>query len=844
MVLVFVVAAGTSVIYLRIQAESDARQAAVADARYAAGIAAADIAGEVVTLQKTAAALAANPQVPMFLAKPGPGCTLTFSGAGSFSSGHLDIIEPDGSVICSSRPLPASAIYSDDPTEGGAVVVAAAPVAGIGVVAAFATLSPLGSNLAVRFGGSRQLSFVVTTANQQIVLADSSSSSRVGTSLANSPFPRAAASGEGKSLDGRDMLFGQSVVAGQGWRVDAGANLAAALTNANRLENLELAIIGGGLLAMLGVALIADQRISTPIRQLSVRIASASAQDSGDPVPLRGPAEVQALAETFNQMMASVKRELGERRRAEEQAKTSERDYRLLFDSSPVPMMFTSPSKSTILDVNDAATAAYGYSRDEFTKLSVKDIYVSKGEDEQNQVMSSPQEGFNFVRSGPLDQRKKNGTIMRTLVTSHEVTHNGQVARFSTIEDITERQRLERAVNQSQRLESLGQLAGGVAHDFNNLIGIILNFALFAKERLETSAEGRPDHVQQLAIKDMERVVRAGESAARLTHQLLAFARREVMQPQPLNVNQVLTEVEPLLHRTLGEHIDFLTPAAKGLWPALMDPGQLEQVLTNLAINARDAMPRGGQLTIDCENVNVDDAYAAGRPGLKPGRFVRIRVTDTGVGMNEQTLQRVFEPFFTTKPKGQGTGLGLATVYGIVNQAGGYVSIYSEVGMGTRVHVLLPASDEAPKPSETTAPPTRGQASGTILVVEDAEDLREITNLILTKNGYHVMSASNGRDALEVAKDYDGTIDLLLTDVVMPQMQGKELVERIAISRPGTRILYMSGYAEPILGEGGTLERGVLLLEKPFTEPALIAKVEQALRAPLAVLAPGPVLGA
>jgi len=264
-----------------------------------------------------------------------------------------------------------------------------------------------------------------------------------------------------------------------------------------------------------------------------------------------------------------------------------------------------------------------------------------------------------------------------------------------------------------------------------------------------------------------------------------------------------------------------------------MDPGQLEQVLTNLAVNARDAMPDGGKLTIDCENVYVDLAYAAGRAALKPGRYVRIRVSDTGTGMDAATLQRVFEPFFTTKPKGEGTGLGLATVYGIVSQAGGDISIYSEVGVGTRVHVLLPASDSAPKHSEPDTAPARDQASATILVVEDADDLREITELILTRNGYRVMSASNGPEALEIVKHRAGAIDLLLTDVVMRLMQGRELAQRVAVLQPDIRILFMSGYAQPILGVGGTLDDGVLLLEKPFTEPALLAKVKEALRAPL-----------
>jgi nitrogen-specific signal transduction histidine kinase len=404
------------------------------------------------------------------------------------------------------------------------------------------------------------------------------------------------------------------------------------------------------------------------------------------------------------------------------------------------------------------------------------------------------------------------------------------------VEDVTQREKLERQLNQAQRLESLGQLAGGVAHDFNNLLGVIVNFALFAKEKVLASGNGSPSPGLLLAVKDMDRVVRAGESASRLTHQLLAFARREVVRPQAIDVNSVVAELEPLVTRTLGEHIEFITSPGKDIWPALMDPGQLEQVLTNLAVNARDAMLQGGKLTIDCENINVDSAYAAGRPGLKPGRFVRIRVTDTGTGMDAATLQRVFEPFFTTKPKGQGTGLGLATVYGIVNQAGGDVSIYSELGVGTRVHVLLPASDESPKvpKAETFAP--RRKASATILVVEDAEDLREITDLILTRNGYRVITAPNGLAALDVVKQNTAKIDLLLTDVVMPHLQGPELAKQVAALHPEIKVLYMSGYAQLMLGDGGILEEGVILVEKPFTEPVLLARVEQALDAEALVL--------
>src|SRR6202165_5487599 len=288
--------------------------------------------------------------------------------------------------------------------------------------------------------------------------------------------------------------------------------------------------------------------------------------------------------------------------------------------------------------------------------------------------------GKSLVKYGPLTVRKKDGSVMRIISTSYEVTYGGRSARAAMVEDVTANERLEHQLNQAQRLESLGQLAGGVAHDFNNLLGVILNFALFAKEKVLAAEGGAPGADLQQAVKDMERVERAAESAARLTHQLLAFARRELMRPQSLDVNSVVADLEPLVGRTIGEHIEFITSPGKDLWPALMDPGQLEQVLTNLAVNARDAMPKGGKLIIDCDTVYVDQPYAAGRLELKPGRYVRIRVTDTGTGMDTKTLKRVFEPFFTTKPKGHGTGLGLATVYGIVNQAGGDVSIYSELG--------------------------------------------------------------------------------------------------------------------------------------------------------------------
>jgi hypothetical protein len=296
-----------------------------------------------------------------------------------------------------------------------------------------------------------------------------------------------------------------------------------------------------------------------------------------------------------------------------------------------------------------------------------------------------------------------------------------------------------------------------------------------------------------------------------------------------MNINSVVAEMEPLLRRTLGEHIELVALPGRDLWPVMIDSGQLSQVLTNLAVNSRDAMQKGGKLTVDASNVDVDSAYAAARQGLKPGRYVQLRVSDTGTGMDKKTLEHAFEPFFTTKARGHGTGLGLATIYGIVTQAGGRVDVYSELGMGTRVSVLFPAADQSQvivEPAETAPLPTPTE---TVLVVEDSDDLREIVDRILSKSGYQVIVAANGPDAIKVAHDYAGRIDLVLTDLIMPLMLGSELAPRLVATRPDMRVLYMSGFAQPALGSAGTLSPDVALLDKPFTEPTLLARVRKVL---------------
>ena len=393
---------------------------------------------------------------------------------------------------------------------------------------------------------------------------------------------------------------------------------------------------------------------------------------------------------------------------------------------------------------------------------------------------------------------------------------------------------LEAELEQARRLESLGQLAGGVAHDFNNLLAVIMTCAAFVDEAVAKAADGADAEVWEPVRLDVEQIGRAAERAVRLTRQLLTFARREVVRPTILNVNDIVSDVEALLRRTLGSDIEFRTSLGADLWTVCIDHGQFEQVLVNLAVNARGAMPTGGTLRIDTGNEVVDDEYAAQHPGLEPGRYVRLRVGDSGVGMEPEVLNRAFEPFFTTKPAGEGTGLGLATVHGIINQAGGYVHIYSEVGIGTIVSALLPVMEGettsvAPSSLTEVSQPIAGHGDETVLVIEDEDAIRSVTCRILARNGYRVLSAASGVEARSVVDDQAGPIDLLLTDVMGPQMTGRELVAELRSRYPHLRVLYMSGYAHGALAARGTLDEDVEFIEKPFSQRALLAKVRQLL---------------
>ncbi|MBI3029825.1 MAG: GAF domain-containing protein, partial [Candidatus Rokubacteria bacterium] len=395
------------------------------------------------------------------------------------------------------------------------------------------------------------------------------------------------------------------------------------------------------------------------------------------------------------------------------------------------------------------------------------------------------------------------------------------VGTVAVVRDVTEQKRLEEHLRQSQKMEAVGRLAGGIAHDFNNLMTIIAGRAEMLLGRL------RPDDPLH---RDIELFQKTSERAAALTRQLLAFSRRQVLQPRVLDLNAVVAGTDSMLRRLIGEDIDLVTVPEPALWPVKADPGQLEQVIVNLAVNARDAMPNGGKLTIETGNAKLGEGYASQHVAVKPGSFVVLAVSDTGMGMDEETRSRIFEPFFTTKERGRGTGLGLATVYGIVKQSGGNIWCYSEPGRGTTFKVYLPRVDEPlESPDLAAAAPAPQGGEETVLLVEDEEELRGVAREILEMHGYTVLEAGHPDEAVRIAERHAGPIHLLVTDVVMPKMSGRDLVQCLAPLRPGTKVLYISGYTDDAIVHHGVLDPGTAFLEKPFNPDDLARKVREAL---------------
>jgi len=500
---------------------------------------------------------------------------------------------------------------------------------------------------------------------------------------------------------------------------------------------------------------------------------------------------------------------------------------------------------------NPAATDLYGYAAEEVIGRNVDVLVAPERLEEEAEALRRIVEGGDPAEQYETTRVAKDGSVVAVSLTTAAIVDsaNAVVGAVMVSHRRSESQRdrsniderkltadadealLEAHLQQTQRMEVLGRLAGGVAHDFNNLLAVILNYSAFVSEELTGAVESAPDWERRRegVQRDVEQIQRAAKRATDLTHQLLAFARREVVQPRVLHLNDAVTDVEQLLRRTLGEDMELVIKLPDQLWPILADPGQIEQVLVNLAINARDAMPGGGTLRIDTANVAVDAESVAGGSPARPGRYVRLRVSDTGTGMSAEVAAHAFEPFYSTKGDGAGTGLGLATVYGIVSQAEATIAIQSEPGAGTTFTMMLPVTDEAAASIEEPAPYERTPKGETVLVVEDEGALREVTERIFTRNGYRVITAANGPDAVALVARHEGEIHLLVTDVVMPKMLGKEVAERVRELRPDIEVLFMSGYALPVLASQGRLEPGVALVDKPFSEAALLAKAGQVL---------------
>ena len=513
--------------------------------------------------------------------------------------------------------------------------------------------------------------------------------------------------------------------------------------------------------------------------------------------------------------------DITDRQQAEDALRESEERYRTLVEQAADGIL-VSDSAGAYVEVNTAACEMTGYSASELRRLGIADVF---GEDsgfapEENELLDR---GLTLTR--PCSLRRKDGKVLPVEVSAKRLPDGRTQA---IVRDVTERQRaeqerrrLEEQLQHAQRLESLGRLAGGIAHDFNNLLTAILTSCDILRMRLDQKG---------LEAKELEHVQRAGMRAAALTSQLLSFSRKQVIQPRVVDLNEVVRDTQRMLGRLIGEHIDLVVRVGEGTRLVLADPGQLDQILVNLAVNARDAMPEGGELTIETDRVELDERGARARAGLAPGSHIVLRVADTGVGMDAHTVEHLFEPFFTTKDKGKGTGLGLATVYAIVKRAGGAIEVDSARGSGTSITIWLP---EATGPIDTLAPSPawerREPEGGTILLVEDEEHVRLTATEILTGAGYRVLQATDGEDALRVYEAHDADIDLVVTDVIMPRMGGPELVHVLRERAPQLKTLYISGYTDDMLGERGVVAPDVELLHKPFSRRPLLDKVREVL---------------
>jgi PAS domain S-box-containing protein len=512
-------------------------------------------------------------------------------------------------------------------------------------------------------------------------------------------------------------------------------------------------------------------------------------------------------------------------RSAQEGLRRSEINFRSLVTNAPYGIC-RCDSSGILLSANPAMISMLGLgSEDDLVGRSIAGLYA----DSQQWFTVADRLGSLQPFQGlAAEWRRKDDTLKSVRLSGRAIRGERNTLFFELFaEDITEHRDLEEQLRQSQKMEAIGRLAGGIAHDFNNLLMVISGYCEFLLERVGTDAKLRGP---------AQEIANAANRATSLTRQLLAFSRKQMLAPKVIDLNNVVTENLKMLDRLIGEDIDLVMIPGTGLGAVKADPGQIEQVIMNLAVNARDAMPYGGKLKIETSNITLDERYARFHAPLRPGEYVMLRISDTGMGMDTETQTHIFEPFFTTKGP-RGTGLGLSMVYGIIKQSGGFIWVDSAEGKGSRFEILLPRVSAAAELSyvETyqAEASVRPQEHETILLVEDEGNLRYLARQYLEQQGYVVLEAAEGDSALQLSSSHKGPIHLLLTDVVMPGMNGRELATQVTRARPEMKVLYMSGYTENAIGHNGTLDSGIVLLQKPFTLPDLKAKVRELLDSPL-----------
>ncbi len=504
-----------------------------------------------------------------------------------------------------------------------------------------------------------------------------------------------------------------------------------------------------------------------------------------------------------------------ERETSERALRMSEARYRDLFENAN-DMIYTHDLDGRVTSLNKAGERITGYSREEAAQLNVWEVVAPEFREAARRAQDKTLRGAAFSTYEIEVLTKASKRVPLEVSTRVMYQDQQPMAIQGIARDVSERRSLEDQLRQAQKMEAIGRLAGGVAHDFNNLLMVIGGYSELLLERLPA------EHPER---RSLEKIASAGDKAAALTRQLLAFSRKQVLQPRVLDLNVLLLDLSKMLPRLIREDIEFVLRPAPRLGTVKADPTQIEQVVINLVVNARDAMPRGGKLSIETDNVHVDSSRAVIHPDMPPGDYVLLAVSDTGVGMDAETQRRIFEPFFTTKPQGQGTGLGLATVYGIVKQSGGYIWVYSDPGRGSNFKIYLPQVSEEKTKEAQVVRQQWARGSGTVLVVEDEEGVRELASEFLAASGYNVLVARDAAEALCLSQSHNAPIHVLMTDIVMPGMSGPDLAQKVLAQRPETRVLFVSGYSDDAIAHHGLLDSSAAFLEKPFNHATLAERV-------------------